>query len=427
MKHLFWADGSARKIGRANIDGTEPNGSFISELSDEPRDVASDGTYVYWTNHGGAIGRAKVDGTEIKGEWLTEAQVGKKPFGIALTPTHIYWTREGGDLGRANIDGTEPNSSFIAASTSSSLCVDETFVYWADYNNNKIGRAKLDGTEIESEWLTANRVIGLQVDLDFIYFCQSEAHKIGRANIDGTEPNANFITAPTAFGMGIDEEFLYLGLGTNIGRVSKAGGAVSEKWLETPTNAWGVQVESEPEPEPEPEPEGDWDILAQGFNNTGDWDSGTTYHPYDVVRLRGSSYVCLKGHTGKEPPSTEYWDVLALGGSGGSFFYLLEKSIGLKEPQATKRVVFDNNTPGSITKVYISTTDLDGAPTGTMLRGLTEGRFLYFRNPELPSKVIVLKVMEVTEKSEFVEIAVEFEEESWGAITGESEISLTII
>lgn len=64
--------------------------------------------------------------------------------------------------------------------------------------------------------------------------------------------------------------------------------------------------------------EGSWDVLAQGFNNTGAWLSTTEYHPYDVVTRGGSSYVCIKTHKAQEPPNATYWDVLAEKGAAGT-------------------------------------------------------------------------------------------------------------
>ena len=38
---------------------------------------------------------------------------------------------------------------------------------------------------------------------------------------------------------------------------------------------------------------GDWEILKQGYNHTGDWDSTTVYRPGDVVRNGGYLYIAL--------------------------------------------------------------------------------------------------------------------------------------
>ncbi len=49
----------------------------------------------------------------------------------------------------------------------------------------------------------------------------------------------------------------------------------------------------------------------------GAWDNGTTYAVNDAISNGGSSYICILAHTGQEPPSALYWDLLASQGSAG--------------------------------------------------------------------------------------------------------------
>jgi virginiamycin B lyase len=46
--HIFWPNLAAGTIGRANLDGSGVNQSFISGI-DAPSGITSDGTYLYWT------------------------------------------------------------------------------------------------------------------------------------------------------------------------------------------------------------------------------------------------------------------------------------------------------------------------------------------------------------------------------------------
>jgi virginiamycin B lyase len=66
--HIFWPNLAAGTIGRANLDGTGVNQSFITGI-DAPSGITSDGTYLYWTTGGlndtagtGGIARAGLDG-----------------------------------------------------------------------------------------------------------------------------------------------------------------------------------------------------------------------------------------------------------------------------------------------------------------------------------------------------------------------------
>ena len=64
--HVYWANNASGTIGRANLDGSNPNQSFITGAN-APIGVAVDGAHVYWTNFpqsaGTGIGRANLDGS----------------------------------------------------------------------------------------------------------------------------------------------------------------------------------------------------------------------------------------------------------------------------------------------------------------------------------------------------------------------------
>ncbi len=64
---------------------------------------------------GTSIGRANLDGTGVNQSFISGAQ---GPCGVALEGTHVYWANEGYSakgttIGRANLDGTGVNQSFI--------------------------------------------------------------------------------------------------------------------------------------------------------------------------------------------------------------------------------------------------------------------------------------------------------------------------
>ena len=70
-------------IGRANLDGTGVNQSFITGVSNAVG-IAVDGTYVYWTQTAGGtstIGRANLDGTGVNQNFIT---VAGGPYGLAV-------------------------------------------------------------------------------------------------------------------------------------------------------------------------------------------------------------------------------------------------------------------------------------------------------------------------------------------------------
>ena len=66
----------------------------------------------YWTNsHSDAIGRANLDGSGPNQSFITGAS---NPFGVAVDRAHVYWTNfVAGTIGRANREGSGKNQSFI--------------------------------------------------------------------------------------------------------------------------------------------------------------------------------------------------------------------------------------------------------------------------------------------------------------------------
>ena len=73
LGHIYWSDASGNTIGRAYLDGTGVDQSFISGASG-PSNVLVHGQYIYWGNAtgctqdgacNGSIGRAHLDGTDV--------------------------------------------------------------------------------------------------------------------------------------------------------------------------------------------------------------------------------------------------------------------------------------------------------------------------------------------------------------------------
>lgn len=84
----------------------------------------SDAGHVYWPNfYSGTIGRANLDGTGVDQSFISGASF---PTGVAVDAGHVYWSNPLSDtIGRANLDGTGVDPSFITgASSPNGLAVD---------------------------------------------------------------------------------------------------------------------------------------------------------------------------------------------------------------------------------------------------------------------------------------------------------------
>jgi hypothetical protein len=162
--HVYWADLLSNRIGRANLDGSGVNPDFITAPSaplqpgeglSGPHAVAVDAAHIYWgalrnSAEGNTIGRANLDGSGVNRSFITAAA----PTGVAVDSAHLYWTNyaEGrpSTIGRANLDGSGVNQGFITGvQPFGGVAVDAGHVYWSNHAPRRhpaIGRTRLDGT-----------------------------------------------------------------------------------------------------------------------------------------------------------------------------------------------------------------------------------------------------------------------------------------
>jgi len=291
---VYWDSGGdystiATIVGRANLDGSGGNLSFIPGASN-PCGVAVDAHYIYWAiGRGAAIARANLDGSNVNESFITGVT---DPCGVAVDGQHIYWANGGADsgvhagsaIGRANLDGSSVDQSFITgAANPDAIAVDGTYIYWANRGpeyagNATIGRAKLDGTSVNESFITgASNPCGIAVDGAHVYWTNQpvvvkhegggetityETNTIGRANLNGTSPNQSFIAGPPGIpspprlcGLAVDSAHLYWTLDESfgafvpsIGRANLDGSGVNESFINVAgggaQGATGVAVDS---------------------------------------------------------------------------------------------------------------------------------------------------------------------------------------
>jgi virginiamycin B lyase len=225
--HIYWANYGSDAIGRANLDGSDVDQSFIGGVSD-PCQVAVDAAHVYWGNLGtSTIGRADLDGGAAAQSFVTgTTSLG----GLALTPTHIYWTNRGAvnTIGRAALSTPEsPDQSFITgASTPTGMTVDATHVYWANSGTDTLARAAIASpASPDLSFVTgADNPCGVALSSTHIFWTNTGPDTIGRApraNPNGPNKDQSFVTgAINPCGVAVDA----LGTPSNhfrLGKVTK--------------------------------------------------------------------------------------------------------------------------------------------------------------------------------------------------------------
>lgn len=192
--HLYWAELYTHKTWRANVDGTGA-APFIHSGSDVGDVVVGD-LYVYWADQStDSIGRARLDGSQVDQSFITGAT---NAIGLAISDTHLYWgvrNDPNSAIGRANLDGTGVDHAFIPSTNNPvDVAVDGEHVYWAQINDGEIGRANLDGTDVRDHFIPEVSSPGA-VTADGGHVLWTATGRIGKARADGTEVNRSFIVS----------------------------------------------------------------------------------------------------------------------------------------------------------------------------------------------------------------------------------------
>ena len=158
LKRLAWATLSALvavaapasadvSIGRADIDGTELNRSFIDVAgTGTPGDVAVSDGHIYWVA-GDSIGRSDLDGLNVDPDLITNLTSVK---GLTANGGYLFWG--GASIGRARLDGTDVRPNFMTPGADD-VAASERYLYWT--SDVGIGRANLDGTGADPKFIDA--------------------------------------------------------------------------------------------------------------------------------------------------------------------------------------------------------------------------------------------------------------------------------
>jgi hypothetical protein len=286
--YVYWTNYDTGTIGRANLDGTGANPSFITGASN-PGGVAVDAAHVYWTYFDtDAIGRANLDGTGANPSFI--AAPTSPGSQVAVDGAHVYWVSKYSDaaqgppflgspgtgaIGRANLNGTGVDPNFISGITlpAGGLAVDGSHLYWTSYLNaglslsagpfpGAIGRANLNGTGVQENFISANpTAAGVAVDEARVWWINSAPKGTGptpgaasilvdgleRANLDGT--GAEFVIEPRdAFffgsGIAVNDTHVYWSGFASIGRSNLDGSSVDQCFITGADARGGVAVDA---------------------------------------------------------------------------------------------------------------------------------------------------------------------------------------
>ena len=204
--HIYWVSRWDNTIGRANLDGTEPDFAFI-EGAAGPCGITLDESHVYWANgESDSIGRAKLGGSEVDQAFIDSA--GDMPCGVAVDDEFVYWASTvSGEIGRAPRAGSGPGSTFIETPEIGpcGVAVDDAHLYWGSFSNS-IGRADIGGSDVEPNFIGGlDRPCAVAVDGSHLYWSeQSTQGAIGRAGLDGSGVDRAFIDSSSSCSVAVD-------------------------------------------------------------------------------------------------------------------------------------------------------------------------------------------------------------------------------
>ncbi len=191
---MYWVDGDAFKIQRANFDGTQVEDLVQGTDFSRPGSVVVDAASqkMFWAQ-GDAVRRADTDGTDV--EDLATGLL--RPGGLALDAGagKLYWDDDFGRIQRANLDGSDYEVLVDTGSFTQppiSLDVSGGKMYWSVFSldgTNKIRRANLDGSSIE-DLVSLGTFPTQQMTVDpvgqKIYWSEVLPTAIRRSNLDGS-------------------------------------------------------------------------------------------------------------------------------------------------------------------------------------------------------------------------------------------------
>jgi hypothetical protein len=115
--YIYWADLQDEWVGRESLGGTAREPHLIENHDhDGVCGIAVDEHHLYWGGFGDAIGRANLDGTDPEPRFIGGIE---GACGLAVDETHLYWAKQSypGEIGRANLDGSEVDPNLLSGLT----------------------------------------------------------------------------------------------------------------------------------------------------------------------------------------------------------------------------------------------------------------------------------------------------------------------
>jgi hypothetical protein len=194
----------------------------------EPDGIATDGTYVYWTNRGsGQVARCNMD---LTGRTALASGI-QVPTGIAIDTTDVYFTESGTRrIWTVPKMGGTPSVRFNGGEGPAGLWVYGRDLYWTSFWGSTLVRASLDtGVQTIVSSSLPGRNCGVAVDGTYIYLTSANTNSVMRMPIGGGAVTTLASGQPYPVFMALDSNYLYWANASGLAlmRIPLAGGAPS--------------------------------------------------------------------------------------------------------------------------------------------------------------------------------------------------------
>lgn len=217
--YIYWSNQASDSIGRANLDGTGQNATWLTGNFSGPSSLITDGSYLYWVNRGSwNISRAALDGSGLQANFISS---GRGPISLTINSTHIYWTRidsrTSTAVGRANLDGSGAVQSWYEPDGSTpisdkfgwaGIAATDTYIYIG--MSGRINRVAISDMTANYGFITTSGYVrSVDIDSGQIYWASGETGIIGKASQDGTGASAIVQTEPQLSGLDVYSGNIY--------------------------------------------------------------------------------------------------------------------------------------------------------------------------------------------------------------------------
>ncbi|MDE0397792.1 MAG: DUF5050 domain-containing protein [Candidatus Poribacteria bacterium] len=168
---IYWTERTSDTSGnirRANFDGT--NVEHVKSVTGVPHGIAVDNSdrKIYITNSLGKIQRLNVDGSDFESKFITDL---KSPRHIFVTSGNVYWTENNNKVRRASLRGTGINTIHRSSDKLLDILVYKDGIYWTKQtgvNSGKIQRASLSGANVRN--IATLNDIPISIDFSILNF-----------------------------------------------------------------------------------------------------------------------------------------------------------------------------------------------------------------------------------------------------------------